>query len=202
MRKECPNRKYNRYHDMNAEMVSKQSQYQEVRVHRRDDVQDYVNATQICQPEEVTSPLGTFKRQRCLRYKQRHPRPILRSKSDISDRYRRNDGHSSSSAPCEGEESPSSTDDSVQRLHRFFETLGLEDHTFDTIVTEPALESPIFFSDASTVDSNQLAQDYTVNGPPQKQVYRNMEPPSIVERNARIIKWLCNCRKIQQGVLL
>jgi hypothetical protein len=23
--------------------------------------------------------------------------------------------------------------------------------------------------------------------------------PSIVERNARIIKWLCNCRKAQLG---
>ncbi|KAL4720369.1 hypothetical protein ACJJTC_014026 [Scirpophaga incertulas] len=30
-----------------------------------------------------------------------------------------------------------------------------------------------------------------------KQGYRNTEPPSVVERNARIIKWLCQCRKTQ-----
>ncbi|XP_013149319.1 PREDICTED: uncharacterized protein LOC106111722 [Papilio polytes] len=132
-------RDYTRYHEPSTELVSKQPQYQEPRRPRHDDTQDYVNAPQqVCVGEEVTSPLGTFKRQRCLRYKQRRPRPILRSKSDISD--------------------------------------------------------------SSTVDSNQLANaaDYTVQGPGvQKQIYRNTEPPSVVERNARIIKWLCQCRKTQ-----
>uniref|UniRef100_A0A182MKE6 Centrosome-associated FAM110 C-terminal domain-containing protein n=1 Tax=Anopheles culicifacies TaxID=139723 RepID=A0A182MKE6_9DIPT len=28
-------------------------------------------------------------------------------------------------------------------------------------------------------------------------LYRTSEPPSIIERNARIIKWLCNCKKMQ-----
>ncbi|XP_049879886.1 uncharacterized protein LOC126376498 isoform X2 [Pectinophora gossypiella] len=78
-------REYTRYHEPSTELVSKQPQYARPPP-RLDDNQDYVNATQICPAEEVTSPLGTFKRQRCLRYKQRRPRPILRSKSDISDR--------------------------------------------------------------------------------------------------------------------
>lgn len=201
-RKEYTNtRDYGRYHEPNTELVSKQPQYQDLRMRpRADDKQEYVNASQICQPEEITSPLGTFKRQRCLRYKQRRPRPILRSKSDISDRYRRTEGRSSASAPCEGEDSPDSPSDESSRLQQFFERLGLEPRQYDAIVRDMPPESPVFFSSASTVDSNQLAAaaDYTVQGPGvQKQIYRNTEPPSVVERNARIIKWLCQCRKTQ-----
>nr|XP_049701569.1 serine/arginine repetitive matrix protein 1 isoform X1 [Helicoverpa armigera]XP_049701570.1 serine/arginine repetitive matrix protein 1 isoform X1 [Helicoverpa armigera] len=200
-RKDVP-RDYPRYHEPSTELVSKQPHYQELRVRSRpDDNQDYVNATQICPPEEVTSPLGTFKRQRCLRYKQRRPRPILRSKSDISDRYRRTDGRSPASAPCEGEESPDSPSEEASRLQDFFERLGLEPRQYDALVRDAVPDSPVFFSSASTVDSNQLAAtaDYTVQGPGgvQKQIYRNTEPPSVVERNARIIKWLCQCRKTQ-----
>ncbi|XP_038218640.1 uncharacterized protein LOC119837188 [Zerene cesonia] len=193
-------RDYPRYQEPNTEVVSKQPQYQEVRLRTRiDDKQDYVNAPQICQAEEVTSPLGTFKRQRCLRYKQRRPRPILRSKSDISDRYRRTDGRSPASAPCEGSDSPDSPSSDSARLQLFFDRLGLEPRTYDALVRDEDPDSPVFFSSASTVDSNQLATtDYTVQGPGvQKQIYRNTEPPSVVERNARIIKWLCQCRKVQ-----
>ncbi|XP_050671579.1 uncharacterized protein LOC126969976 isoform X2 [Leptidea sinapis] len=192
-------REYTRYQDSNQEVVSKQPQYQEVRLRRIDDTQEYVNAPQICQTEEVTSPLGTFKRQRCFRYKQRKPRPILRSKSDISDRYRRTDGRSPASAPCEGEDSPDSPSEESARLQLFFDRLGLESRTYEAIIRDDDPDSPVFFSSASTVDSNQLATtDYTVQGPGvQKQIYRNTEPPSVVERNARIIKWLCQCRKVQ-----
>ncbi|XP_031767919.1 serine/arginine repetitive matrix protein 1 isoform X2 [Galleria mellonella] len=200
-RKEYSSRDYNRYHEPSTELISKQPQYQEVRMRpRADDTQEYVNTTQICPPEEVTSPLGTFKRQRCLRYKQRRPRPILRSKSDISDRYRRTDGRSPASAPCEGEDSPDSPSEESTRLQHFFERLGLDARQYEALVRDSASESPVFFSSASTVDSNQLAAaaDYTVQGPTvQKQIYRNTEPPSVVERNARIIKWLCQCRKTQ-----
>ncbi|CAB3249654.1 unnamed protein product [Arctia plantaginis] len=194
-------REYSRYHEGNTELVSTQPQYAEVRMRpRNDDNQDYVNAAQICTPEEITSPLGTFKRQRCLRYKQRRPRPILRSKSDISDRYRRSDGRSPASAPCEGEDSPDSPTEESSRLQEFFERLGLEPRQYDALVRDALPDSPVFFSSASTIDSNQLAAaaDYTVQGPGvQKQIYRNTEPPSVVERNARIIKWLCQCRKTQ-----
>ncbi|XP_073962469.1 uncharacterized protein [Choristoneura fumiferana] len=190
-------RDYNRYHESGAEPIKQQPQHQERRT-RIDDAQEYVNTAQIYPSEEVTSPLGTFKRQRCLRYKQRRPRPILRSKSDISDRYRRSDGRSPASAPCEGEESPASPSDSA--LQQFFERLGLEPRQYDALLRDALPDSPVFFSSASTVDSNQLANaaDYTVQGPGvQKPIYRNTEPPSVVERNARIIKWLCQCRKTQ-----
>lgn len=57
------------------------------------------------------------------------------------------------------------------------------------------------FSEISIADSNLIANngDYTVQGMGTKdpRLYRSCEPPSIVERNARIIKWLCNCRKLQ-----
>ncbi|XP_045512573.1 uncharacterized protein LOC123706954 isoform X1 [Pieris brassicae] len=202
-RKDFIARDHPRYQEAPAEVVSKQPQYQEEMYRMRpriDDTQEYVNAPpQICQAEEVTSPLGTFKRQRCLRYKQRRPRPILRSKSDISDRYRRSDGRSSASAPCEGEDSPDSPSEE-SRLQVFFDRLGLESRTYDAVIRDEDPDSPVFFSSASTVDSNQLATtDYTVQGPAgaQKPIYRNTEPPSVVERNARIIKWLCQCRKVQ-----
>ncbi|XP_050356319.1 uncharacterized protein LOC126777348 isoform X3 [Nymphalis io] len=194
-------REYKRYHEPSTELISKQPQYQEVRMRpRMDDMQEYVNTAQICPPEEVTSPLGTFKRQRCLRYKQRRPRPILRSKSDISDRYRRADGRSPSSAPCEGDDSPESPSGESVRLQQFFDYLGMDSRQYDAFIRDGDDDSPVFFSSASTIDSNQIAAaaDYTVQGPGiQKQIYRNTEPPSVVERNARIIKWLCQCRKAQ-----
>ncbi|XP_045762564.1 serine/arginine repetitive matrix protein 1 isoform X1 [Maniola jurtina] len=201
-RKEYANaREYTRYHEPSTELISKQPQYQESRMRPRvDDKQEYVNTAQICPPEEVTSPLGTFKRQRCLRYKQRRPRPILRSKSDISDRYRRTDGRSPASAPCDGEDSPDSPSGESVRLQQFFDYLGMDSRQYDGLIKDGDEDSPVFFSSASTVDSNQLAAaaDYTVQGPGvQKQIYRNTEPPSVVERNARIIKWLCQCRKAQ-----
>lgn len=55
-------------------------------------------------------------------------------------------------------------------------------------------DSPVFFSDVSTVDSSRPIDN--VDYCPASN-YRPSEPPSIVERNARIIKWLCNCRKSQ-----
>ncbi|CAG9124792.1 unnamed protein product [Plutella xylostella] len=186
-------RDYKRYHEGTTELVSKQPQYAEPR-RRVDDTQEYVNTAQICPPEEVTSPLGTFKRQRCLRYKQRRPRPILRSKSDISDRYRRTEGRSPASAPCEADDSPDSLSSSSTRLQAFFSRLGLEARVWDALLARAPNDSPVYFSDASSRDS-ALLPDYTVQGATQKPIYRNTEPPSVVERNARIVKWLCQCRK-------
>ncbi|CAH1126519.1 unnamed protein product [Ceutorhynchus assimilis] len=120
-------------------------------------------------------PVSTFKRQKCLRYKR--DRPILRSKSDISDRYWR------------PPELPTS------HLEQFFEHLGLTSDSYEEMLSgSHSSDSPVFFSDVSTVDSSRPLDN--VDCCPQ-QTYRNSEPPSIVERNARIIKWLCNCRKSQ-----
>lgn len=135
-----------------------------------------------CQEQECSRsrqvyppPPSTFKRQKCLRYKR--DRPILRSKSDISDRYWR---------PSEPP---------ISHLEQFFEHLGLTSDTYEDMLSNSrSSDSPVFFSDVSTVDSSRPIDniDYCPS-----QNHRPSEPPSIVERNARIIKWLCNCRKSQ-----
>ncbi|XP_060518758.1 uncharacterized protein LOC132697344 [Cylas formicarius] len=120
-------------------------------------------------------PPTNFKRQKCLRYKR--DRPILRSKSDISDRYWR------------PPEPPTS------HLEQFFEHLGLTSDSYEDMLSGSgqSSDSPVFFSDVSTIDSSRPLENVDCC-PPQ---VRTSEPPSIVERNARIIKWLCNCRKSQ-----
>uniref|UniRef100_A0A1B0AG08 FAM110_C domain-containing protein n=1 Tax=Glossina pallidipes TaxID=7398 RepID=A0A1B0AG08_GLOPL len=91
-------------------------------------------------------------------------------------------------------------------LEQFFDRLGLQDDKFHEIYTinkrrhsadtAESDNSTVFFSDVSTVDSMRLP-DSTETQPQTTQAYRPSEPPSIVERNARIIKWLCNIRKAQ-----
>lgn len=172
------------------------------------------------QEAELSPPLGTFKRQRCLRVKQRgrfsspsdrncrsedDRRPILRSKSDISDRYwHRGSVLQFSDKTIMDKRNAISKAESASQLERFFDRLGLNDESYEEFIapkpkynsdSDSEHSSPVFFSDASTVDSNRLPDSTEVN--PNAQAYRPSEPPSIVERNARIIKWLCNCRKIQ-----
>lgn len=137
---------------------------------------------------------GTFKRQKCFRYKHRErdrsvesSRPILRSKSDISDRYWR--GAPVRKGPVGAEHSAP-----VSHLEQFFEQLGLNSDSYESMLAESCnSESPVFFSDVSTVDSSRPLDNPEYCAAP----FRPSEPPSIVERNARIIKWLCNCRKLQ-----
>lgn len=172
---------------------------------------------------ELSPPLGTFKRQRCLRLKQ-HPsrhtspsdralqmydnntgiddrKPILRSKSDISHRYfNRNMQKPNASAYLpengaisEHQRAKSENFSELEQLERFFDRLGLADDLRDS--SESNRSSPVFFSDVATVDSDQLPDSTETQL--DTQPYRPMEPTSIVERNARIIKWLCTCRKMQ-----
>lgn len=120
----------------------------------------------------LPQPPANFKRQKCLRYKR--DRPILRSKSDISDRYRR---------PAE-----------PPHLQDFFERLGLSGDRYEEMLTRSdSTDSPIFFSEVSSVDSSRPIENVEYC----PSAYRSGDPPSIVERNARIIKWLCNCKKVQ-----
>lgn len=90
--------------------------------------------------------------------------PYTLSNYNIYYRYRRSDGRSPASAPCEGEDSPDSPTEESSRLQDFFERLGLEPRQYDALVRDALPDSPVFFSSASTVDSNQLAAvaDYTV----------------------------------------
>lgn len=225
----------------------------------------------------VSPPLGTFKRQKCLRFKnfrysnssnvaqtstsqpnslqiqtEEDRKPILRSKSDISDRYwnkavqqqhhqqqqmptnevsvksRRERyqqtvsesfGSNGSGSAGGGSSGKLSKSDSMYELEHFFDQLGLDDKDYQDTIAKPRRKhqrsasatvttfsdndsdrsSVVFFSDCSTIDSNRIIAD---SGPSTIQagqnntnLYRPSEPPSIVERNARIIKWLCNCKK-------
>nr|CAI5855189.1 unnamed protein product [Callosobruchus analis] len=145
-------------------------------------------------PPPCTNNSAVFKRQKCLRYKQRD-KPILRSKSDISDRYC---WRPVPSPVQTGVVDSTHSTSAVQNLHQFFEHLGLTSDSYEEMLsTSGSSTSPVFFSDVSTVDSSR-AVDNVDNCPPQGAAYRSNDPPSIVERNARIIKWLCNCRKMQQ----
>ncbi|KAJ8672707.1 hypothetical protein QAD02_003967 [Eretmocerus hayati] len=154
-------------------------------------------------------------------WKEGRNRPILRSKSDISDRYWRHGDHhhhhqSMGNAPIPG---------SASSLESFFDRLGLEPDDYQHM-TEPSsrASSPVFFNSVSSVDSalglhwasQQQHQPQAQSTWQQSQQscaaaaaavgqddvlpgQRSGDPPSIIERNARIIKWLCNCRKVQFG---
>lgn len=222
----------------------------------------------------LSPPLGTFKRQKCLRFKnfrysnvaqtstsqpnslqiqgsEDDRRPILRSKSDVSDRYwnrmqtqsdmsvksRReryqqaaNESFGSNGSGSAGSSGGKvSKSDSMYELEHFFDQLGLDDKNYaETIVRsrkrhqrsasatvtstfsdneDTDQSSVVFFSDCSTIDSNRIIADSGPTNPSDPKnvqtgqenpnLYRPSEPPSIIERNARIIKWLCNCKKSQ-----
>lgn len=155
-------------------------------------------------------------------WKESRNRPILRSKSDISDRYWRHaDGSSTMASLRPG--SKHSTNPraprSMSQLESFFDRMGLDADSYQHI-TEPSSRgsSPVFeFDSVSSVDSalglysnwaNGCSQNQWLNGgaannnqeeSPATGAQRSGDPPSIVERNARIIKWLCQCRKMQFG---
>lgn len=143
-------------------------------------------------------------------WKEGRGRPILRSKSDISDRYWRHESGRST-------KKPSRPARSFTQLENFFDRLGLDSENYQRI-TEPDSKSssPVFFDSVSSVDSALGLYSYVGNtqGNPGNQWQsnncstgmgneetnqRSCDQPSIVERNARIIKWLCQCRKVQFG---
>lgn len=198
--------------------------------------------------QDISPPLGAFRRQKCLRIKQ-HPnrnsassertadddeppyddrKPILRSKSDISYRYwHRNidqidvagnpnasglpiasgGGVGGGAGGANGHNSlinskKLSKSENLLQLERFFDHLGLNDDKYDEYIAprrnsnaDSDQSSPVYFSDVSTVDSMRLLDSTETQATIQP--YRPMETTSIVERNARIIKWLCTCRKLQ-----
>ncbi|XP_034933570.1 uncharacterized protein [Chelonus insularis] len=145
-------------------------------------------------------------------WKEGRGRPILRSKSDISDRYWRNDNGRSVKQPRPPR--------SVTELEDFFDKLGLDSDNYEMIALPTSnTSSPVFFDSVSSVDSalglhpwsgnNNNQQSSNGTGPRwqgnnctvsnEETSHRVSEPPSIVEKNARIIKWLCQCRKVQFG---
>lgn len=162
---------------------------------------------------ETDEALGAFKRQKCLRVKQysRHPSPgdrvppiaddrkkILRSKSDLSHRYFSRNLQKTDTIYMEsGASIERARSENVLELERFFDRLGLTDDAYDEYMGNRSPlsnhSSPVFFSDVPTIDSDQLPDSTETQL--EMQPYRPIEPTSIVERNARIIKWLVACRK-------
>lgn len=153
--------------------------------------------------DNYSSPQCSRVAELCWNFEPR--RPILRSKSDISHRY-----SGSVNVPL----SPPLQDPA--QLEQFFEQLGLDNNEFKYVsrTRSNSSDSPVFFSSVSSVDSNNggwtgpwLANAYSSAGGTtvtpggmmgSGHSGKNIEQPSIVERNARIIKWLCNCRKAQK----
>ncbi|XP_046609031.1 serine/arginine repetitive matrix protein 2 isoform X2 [Neodiprion virginianus] len=140
-------------------------------------------------------------------WKEERGRPILRSKSDISDRYWRHDNIRSNKSTHPTR--------SVAQLEIFFDRLGLDSDNYHRI-TDPDSKSssPVFFDSVSSVDSALGLYSWAGNNQTNQWQNNNCsigrggnddcnqkpsDPPSIVERNARIIKWLCQCRKVQFG---
>jgi len=130
-------------------------------------------------------------------------RPVLRSKSDISHRYSR----AAFLAPVprtDYEELPIKTTEEVQH---FFEHLGLEEDAFRVLTRKGSIDSPVYFGSVSSVESwpgayvANAAETVPEEVPLGPGGAKMGEQPSIVERNARIIKWLCNCRKAQSSAL-
>ncbi|KAG8038747.1 hypothetical protein G9C98_000302 [Cotesia typhae] len=146
---------------------------------------------------------------------QNRNRPILRSKSDISDRYYREN-------PLLHQRKPRMNPPrSLTELENFFNRLGLDTENYEQITVPGSnASSPVFFDSVSSVDSALGLHPWTGNNQSSNGTGQNWpgggnatncltaqddtsqrisDPPSIVERNARIIKWLCQCRKVQFG---
>lgn len=140
-------------------------------------------------------------------------RPILRSKSDISHRY-------SKSGPDLTQCGASRSSRSLADLERFFDKMGLDGGAFYQLHAGPSDSSPpVFFNSVSSLSSScckaggTSEEESTATSPQchgnvgkdvmaQKEGLTNENlsqhgpvETSIVERNARVIKWLYNCRK-------
>lgn len=128
---------------------------------------------------------------------QLHRRPVSRSKSDVSHRYSK---RSSDYFPRRNNNYTSA------EIERFFDTMGLDTDVWHHI-TSPSLVSspPCFFESVSSVDSNEdrssVCSDDSEQDAPREglrnhdlRIHGPLET-SIVEKNARVIKWLYNCRK-------
>ncbi|KAG8198399.1 hypothetical protein JTE90_021641 [Oedothorax gibbosus] len=118
-------------------------------------------------------------------------KPVTRSKSDVNCRFSRN--------LCVAPEPRSTTD---TELERFFDTMGLDSHMFKSLTSSP--RSPIhFFDNVSSVnsDTNVSSNDSEDSAKvPHREGLTNSDlrkhaptETSIVEKNARVVKWLYNC---------
>ena len=118
-------------------------------------------------------------------------RPILRSKSDVTHER------------CllgqkDDEESGSRTSLNKEDLENFFESMGLDRTTYHEIMSPENETSPLYFDVGSSDDSIPRRCSSDEDGQQPQEASMRSGEPSIVEKNARIIKWLFTCQRAQK----
>lgn len=119
-------------------------------------------------------------------------KPVTRSKSDVNCRFSR--------SICIAPEPRHTTD---AELERFFDTMGLDTSMFRSLTAPP--RSPIHFFDSvssinSETNASSAGSEDSAFEVPQREGITNSDlqkhaptETSIVEKNARVVKWLYNC---------
>ncbi|XP_013777149.2 protein FAM110B-like [Limulus polyphemus] len=168
----------------------------------KSDLDELLKQTNQQKSSNVTSTLNTPSSENSgMRRK-----PVLRSKSDIGYRYGCNHHPTSSqrmTAQC------------IPELERFFNNMGLESSVWKQLTgTSTTSSPPQFFGSGSSINtddhqshvcSEDSFQDEWDGGGGKDglrgQDLRDHGPleTSIVEKNARVIKWLFNCRKAMES---
>ena len=123
-------------------------------------------------------------------------RPILRSKSDVTHERcllgQQRDDESFGSRTSINEED----------LKQFFESMGLDNSTYQELISSNDKEDPNsqYFEEDSSTDSIPRRCSSEEEGQPNADAAA-LRPgePSIVEKNARIIKWLFTCQRALKG---
>ncbi|CAL1281087.1 unnamed protein product [Larinioides sclopetarius] len=116
---------------------------------------------------------------------------VTRSKSDVSCRFSKN------ISVAAGSESTTDAE-----LERFFDTMGLDNNLFQSLTAPP--RSPVHFFDSvssensetnlSSAGSDDSALEVQKEGLTNSDLRKHAPTEtSIVEKNARVVKWLYNC---------
>lgn len=116
-------------------------------------------------------------------------RPILRSKSDVTHQRcvlgEKDD---------DDEDQSSRTTINGEDLEKFFESMGLDMSTYNEVTSPVDETKPLYFDEKSSEDSIPRRGSSEDENQTQQSSLRSGEP-SIVEKNARIIKWLFTCQR-------
>lgn len=126
----------------------------------------------------------------------RRPRKFHRSRSDLTKRF----SNSSDLSELSARFSRNSAD-----LEKFFNEMGLDRSVLEPMMMNACQRSASdlhLFESASSIESPDIrswCSDDDVENPLKHEAVEERTPPvgqsSIVERNARIIKWLCSVKK-------
>ncbi|XP_074641827.1 uncharacterized protein LOC141899430 [Tubulanus polymorphus] len=126
----------------------------------------------------------------CVQIKQYLPKPVQRSKSDLTHRY----SHTGSDLSDIGSKrSRNSTD-----LEKFFNEMGLEKSVLEPMLKATKKDSHLkcydSVSSVASPDARSVASRKSLQEG-KSATEKPIGPMNIIERDARIIKWLCNVKK-------